>query len=174
MKNTHLAAGIAALIAMAGAAGTASAATVTRDYLSHGTANCQGALPVFETQLRKRPAALANEGTSTAFVTCDLDSINNGGTGTQAAGIFVTNRAGADGVTISCTLVDAVFTANAAFPKTSDPIAAGAIGSVNWSAAGDNAGGNFAAPAISCGLPAGVDISFVRFVYPEEVGDVTP
>lgn len=34
------------------------------------TGVCQGALPVFETNLRKRPLGVNNEGTSSAFVSC--------------------------------------------------------------------------------------------------------
>lgn len=172
MKLTSLALG--AMAAIAGTfAGDVSAATVTRDYLSHGTASCQAALPVFDGNIRKRPAALGNEGTATAFITCDTDSINNGGTGHSAVSVFFTNRAGVANVVVNCTLVDAVFTALESFPKSSAPIPAGTTAAITWSTA-DNEGANFVAPAVSCALPAGVDLPIVRFVYPEEVGALEP
>jgi hypothetical protein len=166
-KSLVVAAGIAALASWTSAA---DAATTSRNYLSHGTANCQSALPVFDVNIRKRPYAVANEGDAGAFVTCDSESINNGGTGFTGVGMFFRNRAGTDGVTINCTLVDAVFTPLETFPKTSAAIPAGATGAIQWTAAGDNAGANFLAPAVSCILPPGVDISFTNFIYPEEIG----
>ncbi len=172
MKLTSLAFG--AMAAIAGTfAGDVSAATVTRDYLSHGTASCQAALPVFDGNIRKRPMALGNEGSATAFVTCDTDSINNNSTGHSGVGIYFTNRAGAVGVVINCTLVDGAFTAFGSFPKSSAAIPVGSTGAIIWSAA-DNEDNNFVAPAVSCALPAGVDISLVQFVYPEEVGALEP
>jgi hypothetical protein len=157
-------------------AGDASAATVTRDCLRHGTASCRSALPVFDGNIRKRPAALGNEGTATAFITCDSDSINNGGTGHSAVSVFFTNRAGAPDVVVNCTLVDAVFTAIESFPKSSNalPVGVPGGGAITWTAAADNEGANFIAPAVSCAVPAGVDVPFVQFVYPEEVGALEP
>ncbi len=64
--------------------GQAEAVTVNRDHLTHGTASCQAALPVFDGNIRKRPKAVVNEGDSPAFVTCtyyaqgnDVDDNNN-------------------------------------------------------------------------------------------------
>lgn len=37
---------------------------------TNSVGNCQAALPAFEGQIRKRPLAVANEGTTGAFVTC--------------------------------------------------------------------------------------------------------
>jgi hypothetical protein len=169
MNRSGLVLSAACLVAGLGMNGQASAVTVTRNYLSHGTANCQSALPVFDGNIRKRPMALANEGTATAFVTCDVESINNSATGFTAAGVFFTNRAGTAGVTVNCSLVDGAFAATGTFPKASPAIAVGSSSAITWSTA-DNSGANFMAPAISCALPPGVDISLVQFVYPEDVG----
>ena len=169
MKVTSLVLGGMVVIAGTLAGGEASAVTTSRDYLSHGTAGCQSALPVFDGNIRKRPLALGNEGSNTAFVTCDSDSINNFGSGHTQVGIFFTNRAGAANVVVNCTLVDGAFTAFGSFPKSSAPIAVGATGNIIWTTA-DNEDANFIAPALSCALPAGVDISLVQLVYPEEIG----
>lgn len=41
-----------------------------RVFSSTPTANCQSALPVFDGVIRKRPRAVANEGSQSAFITC--------------------------------------------------------------------------------------------------------
>lgn len=175
MKLTSLVLGGMAVLAGTLAGGEASAATVSRDYLSHGTASCQAALPVFDGNIRKRPVALGNEGTSTAFVTCDTDSINDFPSGHTGVGVYFNNRAAAAGTVVNCTLVDGAFVANESFPKASNAMAVGpAAGVITWSAAADNEGDNFVAPAISCALPPGVDIALVQFIYPEEVGALEP
>ncbi len=151
--------------------GQAEAVTVNRDYLTHGTASCQAALPVFDGKIRKRPKAIANEGTSSAFVTCGFDSINNAGTGFSAISIFFINRSGI-AKTVNCTFVNGIFdnvlspslVRSVAMPTTAAPAFLGVT------AATDNGGNNFAAPAISCEIPAGVEIGAVNGVYPEEVG----
>lgn len=147
---------------------TASAATVLRSHVSHGTANCQAALPVFDGNIRKRPMALANEGTGNAFVTCDSESISNSATGFSGVAMGFYNRDGVADVEVSCTLVNGVLFGEGYFPKTV-AVAAGGVNLVQWTAA-DNNGNNFAAPALSCNLPAGVDIGLVQFEYPEEIG----
>jgi hypothetical protein len=169
MKTYSIILGSGALAVGLGLSGQASAVTVSRDYLSHGTASCQSSLPVFDGNIRKRPMAVANEGSTTAFVTCDTESINNAGTGFTAVGVFVKNRAGTAGLTVNCTLVNGVLSPSGSFPKTSPAIAVGGISQIAWTTA-DNSGANFAAPAVSCALPAGVDIWLVEFTYPEDVG----
>ena len=73
-----------ALAIIAAMSGEARAATVYRDYLSHGSANCHSALPVEDGHIIKRPRSIANEGTVPAFITCDFDSIDNGGKGSAS------------------------------------------------------------------------------------------
>ena len=58
----------AVLVAVASCATPAHATRVT----AQATAICQGALPAFETAIRKRPLAVQNEGTTNAFVTCSF------------------------------------------------------------------------------------------------------
>jgi hypothetical protein len=69
---------------------------------------CQSALPVFDGNIRKRPLAVANEGTSNAFVTCSFTTV-----GPELANLvesyklFVSN-AGTGTVDINCTGVGGV------------------------------------------------------------------
>lgn len=50
----------------------ADAATLPRVSATNPAGICQGALPAFETAIRKRPLAVQNEGDSTTFVTCSF------------------------------------------------------------------------------------------------------
>ncbi len=52
---------------------TAAAAPVTRTEVGSAVKHCQAALPAYEGQIRKRPKALQNEGSTTVFVTCGFE-----------------------------------------------------------------------------------------------------
>lgn len=70
------------------------------------TDRCQGALPAFETAIRKRPLAVQNEGSIPSFVTCSFgfdayEAIDNSALLLDT--YFVNNTAG--DVTVSCTAV---------------------------------------------------------------------
>src|SRR5690554_342572 len=54
--------------------------------VAQATAICQGALPAFETQIRKRPLALQNEGEANAFVTCSFNNPGQNSGGTRISG----------------------------------------------------------------------------------------
>lgn len=151
----------------------ATAATVQRNYLSHGTANCQSALPAFDGNIRKRPMAIGNEGTSTAFLTCDTESISNYGPGFLVVAVYLRNRAAAADITVNCTLVSGIFVPAIAIPMTSGAIPQGGTATISWSAE-DEDDDTLRAPGISCALPPGIDISAVQYVYPEEVGALQP
>lgn len=164
---------VAILAAGACAAGQAQAAPITRNYLIQPAANCQGNLPNSEGNLRKRPLAIANEGTSTAFVTCGFQDINNGGTGTVSVTTWFINRSPAP-VTVNCTLVNGIWGAPyfsvGFFPKSVTIAPAAPPTIIQWTAAADNAGSNFVAPSLSCALPAQTDLSLINHVFPEEIG----
>ena len=71
-------------------------------------ANCQGALPFYENQIRKRPLGVINEGTSSAYVTCAFNTLrdqNNttlGNTIVSYFGGFFINNSTTD-KTVACT-----------------------------------------------------------------------
>ena len=173
MKLTSLALG--AMAAIAGTfAGDVSAATVTRDHLTHGPANCQAALPVFDGNIRKRPMGIGNEGSGSAFITCGIDDISNSGPGFTTIAVYLRNRAAAANVTVNCTLANGIFANPQLLPKTSTPIAAGSVAAIAWTAAGDNEDTPFGAPGLSCNLPPGIDISAVQTIRQEEIGALEP
>ena len=54
-----------------------STPSIAQDFYANASqpvARCQGALPVFETAIRKRPLAVQNEGTASSFVTCGFET----------------------------------------------------------------------------------------------------
>lgn len=173
MKMTALALGGVAALAAATMSSPVSAATATRNYFSHAVASCQSALPAFDVNLRKRPQGIRNLGPGGSFVTCDSEQLNNLGASLTQLAVYFNNVSGADGVTVSCTLVDGVYdlTFGVGFiPKTSAPMAAGAFGgSISWTTA-DNGSSNYTAPAVSCLLPQGVELSAYQTVLIEDVG----
>ncbi len=76
---------------------------------ANATNSCAGTLPVYQTQLRQRPLALTNEGTSSAFATCafDLEGAFGGFEPVTAVYIYLTNSTGST-IDVNCTLVDGV------------------------------------------------------------------
>lgn len=148
----------------------ADAAIKQRSHASHGPASCQAALPVFDANFRKRPKAFANEGTSTAFVTCDFESLEVFPTAeerTFSISILFINRNSASQM-VSCTLVDGqgdinrwVETRSANIAGNSGPSAIDFGGSI---------ADDYRFPALSCAIPPGVEISLVRRTYFEDVG----
>lgn len=70
------------LMVLGAAPGDASAETLRRFMTQNPTAICQSALPVYDGQIRKRPKAVQNEGTTPAFVTCSWISQGSAGENT--------------------------------------------------------------------------------------------
>lgn len=169
MKAAVLIAPLSAAVLLVAGAPTARAVDVTRDYLSHGVANCQAALPVFDGTIRKRPKALANEGTTTAFITCDFENLANPLNRITSVAIFVKNR-GTGQATVDCTLVQG-FGDNVSGSNLTKSAALAPNGtfSLVWAAA-DYAGDNLDVPATSCALPPGTEIYGTQLKYLEDVG----
>jgi hypothetical protein len=85
--------------------GQAQGYEVQRQFMSNPVGLCQGALPAFETAIRKRPLAVQNEGTTTAFVTCSFTSQGDwysSADNPRAVSVVFTN-ASSKQVQISCT-----------------------------------------------------------------------
>lgn len=168
MKRFYPTLVVSVLVAGIAAAADVSAATVVRDTLTQGPASCQAALPVFDGNIRKRPLAIMNEGTSTAFITCGSDDLIQGNANVNFVQIALTNFNSQE-VTMTCSLVDGIGSALAFIPKSVTIAPDTASGFISWTAA-DNNGSIYFFPALSCGLPPGVAISYVRFNYNEEIG----
>lgn len=124
---------------------------------------CQGSLPSFEGALRKRPLAIANEGSSSSFVSCSIRAPLF----EQVTGILVlfTNRI-ATTRTVTCTLVDGVAEPFPGYPPVYQPkpiaLAAGAFGILAWDSAVDNGDEPYSLPNLNCSLPPGVEINVVQ------------
>jgi hypothetical protein len=169
MKHLALILGGVSIAVAAFAPTTAAAQSVARHQISHGTAACQAALPVSDAHLRKRPLAIANEGTRTAFVTCDTDSIDPNGAGFEAITVLFVNRAAEPGLSVACTLVDGIGAAAVYIPQSSRRMKVGENAVVQWTRA-SKGGRAFAAPAVSCAVPAGMDLVLTDFAVAQELG----
>jgi hypothetical protein len=148
----------AALVAVSCAIGmsTAGAEEITRQ---NATGICQGALPAFDTQIRKRPLAIRNEGTQSSFVSCSL-----AGTGLEehnSVEIVFTNSSPVS-VDVNCTVVSgrATFGAPPLFYPRVVTLAAGSSNSIVHEF--DNAVDPANLINSSCILPAGVSLDYIR------------
>lgn len=102
----------AAIAVAASLPGAARAGIEDIQVNSNPTGLCQGALPSFDTSLRKRPLAVKNEGSSDAFVTCSFTTLQQqSGSNSVLApdvvsyfGAFFANSGSVD-QTVSCTAV---------------------------------------------------------------------
>ena len=91
---------------IAGLLGVAPQPASATRVVAQATAICQGALPAFETQIRKRPMALQNEGSSNSFVTCSFNNPgpNSGTSRISSVTVYLQNMSSGSR-TVSCTAV---------------------------------------------------------------------
>lgn len=158
---------ICAAVIAASAAAPADAATVNRTFYQNGGSACTGALPTFEGALRKRPKAIANEGTTNAFITCSAISNDINSANPQTAFAYFTNRA-ASAADVTCTFVNGdEFYGSTATVQTI-PLASGQFAPMFFTPAGDQ----FDLPTISlsCNLPPGVELNLFGLNVDEDVG----
>lgn len=160
-----LATGIAVLtVALASAYSAPSVAQV----VDHGngsqpTARCQGALPAFETRIRKRPLAVQNEGDGLAYVTCSFEfdavgAVNNAAT---LVDTYFTNNNDTP-VDISCTAVTGWQTSDNEYVAMQATLAPDGAeqGNLYWVGTDFDGGGlESGLVSISCALPPGVGIN---------------
>lgn len=150
-----------ATLALLAAASPSHALRVT----AQAAAVCQGALPAFETRIRKRPLAVQNEGTAAAFVTCALNNTgNSGGTSriSQATIYLINNNTGSR--TLSCTGVSASASTDpdALYATKSVQVAGNSDGTALTFTAEDFPGESFALTgdsfSVSCSIDPGTGI----------------
>jgi hypothetical protein len=156
-----------AITALATATLTGAMLATSSAYGSHASNAvdvCQGSLPSFEGALRKRPLAIANEGTSSSFVSCSLQ-VPIGPEDMVGVLTLFSNRSASNQI-VSCTLVDGIalpYPNNApAYQPKAVLIEDGEYGILQWTAGGDNGGDPYDLPNLNCSLPAGVEINFVQ------------
>ena len=155
---------------------SAGAVTRSRNVYSNATGVCQAALPAYEGQIRKRPLAIQNEGTASAFVSCSFAGTSTGVGGLrsiQSLHLFADNNS-AVSVSLTCTLVDSISgytTAPTFITKTITLPANSKLVQLQWYAGLDNDGDNFIWTVnTSCNLPVGVGLTASYVEFAEDVG----
>lgn len=154
MRHTRLL-HIACGLVLASVVTDGDAAGATRQYSIGASAACRPALPAFDGAIRTRPLAMANEGSSSAFITCSNWSTPFAETNYNTV-VTLANRS-AGPVDVTCTLVAGGDTGPAPTytPKTIT-IPANASGNIVWGTLA-----NAALPGtlrFSCGLPPRVEL----------------
>ncbi|MEP6632702.1 MAG: hypothetical protein ABJA62_00680 [Luteimonas sp.] len=162
--------GLVVAVAASLSLGDAHAATSFRELSGNATSYCQTALPIFDGQVRKRPLAVQNEGTSNAFITCSFTRHFNAVAATAITMYSQNNSAAAKDLT--CTLV----TGHAGGPtqfvaKTVTLPADGTQKFMRWLAA-DFTGGTFPDEqySMTCNLLPGVGLNDSYLSFDEDVG----
>ncbi|MGY1531451.1 hypothetical protein [Luteimonas sp. A649] len=116
---------------------------------------CAAALPAFEGLVRKRPLAIQNEGSSTAFVSCAPPQFGGHASNPQLGlDIFVANM-GASAATVTCTGVTWI-NGEQIYLVKSTTMAAGQESQIWWDNSGTQPTGDFI--YLSCSLPPGTGI----------------
>jgi hypothetical protein len=150
---------------------SADAARTYRQDAVPAVDGCQPALPTFDGNIRKRPLAMQNEGSTGAFITCGA----RGAYGLGAPSIRVVAlgliNLGPSAVTMRCTLVDD-YSGEAIYLPATVTVPAGERSSLGWGSY--NAPATYGAPAISCHLPPGTGITSVIRGYEEEMDPFLP
>lgn len=117
---------------------------------------CQGALPQFAGSLRARPLALANEGTSDAFITCSLVAEN--ARRYQFINPLFFNRSGV-ATTATCTIVTGHVHSSPWYYTRTVSLPAGGGASIELTPNGADPSNMF---NMNCRLPAGVELNYIR------------
>lgn len=148
---------IAALV-IAGAAFMAPSEAQTATFRINAAGSCQGALPVYATNLRFRPTALKNEGTSSSYVSCSLGSLESA---VHTNVLIWFGNASAVTAEVGCTIV----TGNVQqgliwYTATPVTIAPGGAGSISQDF--DELIDTAAQVNMSCLLPKGVELQYIR------------
>ncbi|MGY0613073.1 MULTISPECIES: hypothetical protein [unclassified Luteimonas] len=114
----------------------ASAGSLTQSLQVNGSGACQAALPNYEGQIRKRPLAIQNEGTSLAFVTCSPTSVQFRDMHAFGQSVYLANDSAVD-VTVSCTGVMGGGAGNdpPEYSTKSVTLPAGTVAGISWSTA---------------------------------------
>ena len=168
MNRRALLFAVTTLAAGLGATTNARAAVAQTVHYQNATGFCQPALPVFEGNIRKRPTAIANEGTSNAFVSCSMTSLPEAGAAIELPTLAVYNRTAAD-IDVTCSLVHSYEAGGLVVPKTLS-IPAGDREFFEWTLADIGDPPSFDFLNFNCNLPVGVDIGYGYYYYSYEIG----
>ncbi len=173
-KSAFSVTGLVLAIGASMAAGDAMAAAQTRVFFANATSYCQTSLPTFDGNVRKRPLAVQNEGTTNAFVTCSF-LMQTGGTTASTptrVDVWAQNQTAA-AQDLTCTMVTGFATGTNQFVTKTVTLAANGVQNVlSWVPA-NFTGGVFPDGdplSISCNLLPGVGINDSYVTFPEDVG----
>lgn len=147
----------------------AHAADKQMEMAANAAANCQGALPAFETAIRKRPLAVQNEGSSPAFVTCSF--VNEYDTADQRQisyfGAYFTNTGNA-ATNVTCTGTAGYQTMSGVTyisKSVQVPANASSQAPMFFMPADNGGNGYYPLVSISCNIPPGVGINDTYVSY---------
>jgi len=161
---------------LSAAPGDASAALASRILNQNPAGVCQAALPVYDGQIRKRPKAIQNEGSSPAFVTCSWTAQGqlgeNPGNPTAFAMFFSVNDGQPDHVTCIAVLGMQGQTIPT-YTRGTDLHSAGGVRQLVWYPEDFGGSGEFRSALInvSCLLNPGVGINASQLSFKEEIGN---
>jgi hypothetical protein len=162
---------LATAIAAAGVTTTADAVDRDMWLQANGAGICQAALPNYEGQIRKRPLAIQNEGSSPAFVTCSPTSLQFAASSEFGHGVYLQNRSDSP-VTVSCTGVMGASDWPAEYSAKSVEIGPESTGSIYWASSDfpSNLADNSTTFNLSCALLPGTGILTVYVNQTVDVG----
>jgi hypothetical protein len=156
----HHALSCVALTLVAGLSAMSAAAGPIPFHYQNAAGFCQAALPAFEGNLRKRPTAIANEGTSNAFVSCSLPG--ESAVPITSVLLRIYNRGAAE-ANVTCSLVSSSQPGGMVIPKTVTVPAASNV-YVEWLPTDIGPEEvHMGALNFSCNLVPGTDINSVLF-----------
>ncbi len=147
-----------------------SAATITRYGNVNAVGACQAPTPAYDKYLVKRPMAIANRGTTGAFLACSVQNHAFLGTRLIRATFYNANSAA---VMVNCTLVEGAHSSGGLdwfYVGKSLMIQPNGTSNIDWNASVDNGGTNFFRVNFTCLLPPGVEIGEISNVWDEDVG----
>ena len=148
---------------------TSEAATLLRRTLENGGSACTGALPTYEGALRKRPQAIANEGSNAAFITCSLMTDERRPAAPHFAYVRLLNLT-ASPVSATCTFVNGAHWEGSTSEVLTLEISANSSRNFQWGVVGGTTPFTKRHINFSCALPPGIALAFAGQEFREEVG----
>lgn len=154
-----------------GAAQSAQAVDISKIMHIDPATACQLSIPTTDTAVRPRATGYRNEGETSAFVICGMAYFTDVAGGATE---FRVQMIAFDGLThnnVSCTAVNRGSNGTGSVSVySSKSVSVDPAGDlISWAPADLNNFGNLS-NSVTCILPAGVAITGVRLVYPDDVG----
>ncbi len=146
----------------------ASAATAQGRYFQNAAGICQASLPSYEGAIRKRPTAVANEGSSSAFVSCSAPTSAESSQGITQVYAVLYNRTAA-AIPVTCTYVHNYQSGGTIVPKTIS-VPANSRAFLSWTPADVGATSTMSFANFNCALEPGTDVGYVYYFYNYEIG----